>query len=147
MSYINYMKEQAFGPEQLATAGLERIMALNETIHDAFSHSVPWIYLLDYTSGKYLMISKSMKLMMGYDSKYWEQGGLDLTLQKYQKDHLRLFNEDIFPDRLEVLKKIPPAEHPNYVFSYNMQIQAKSGEYVNLLQRNCFVKSDPAGNP
>ncbi|RFS19462.1 DNA-binding response regulator [Chitinophaga silvatica] len=147
IGYMNYLKQQTIDPEQLTVDGLEGIMEVNSYFHAAFSHSVPWLYLLDYTTGRYLMVSKTMKLITGYESDYWQQGGLNLTLERYQKDHLKLFNEEIFPDRLEILKKIPPAEHPNYVFSYNFQLKSRSGQPVTLLQRNCFVKSDESGNP
>ncbi len=150
ISWLNYMgalQQQSYTPEELSTEGMERILNLNQLTHAVFNHSIPWIYLLDYTSGKYLMISKSVKIMLGYDPEYFLNGGLDLVLQKYQAQHLRTFNEEIFPDRLKIMKQLPYQEHPNYVFTYNLQVKNKYGEYLNLLQRNCFVKSDEQGNP
>lgn len=147
LGYINHIKQQTYSKEQLQTEGLERILHLAEISNSVFSHSIPWIYLLDYTTGKYSIVSKSMQLLLGYQPSDFINEGLSLTLDKYQKDHLRLFNEEIFPDRLAILKKIPPAEHPDYIFSYNFQFQTKGGRYINLLQRNCFMKSDNEGNP
>lgn len=147
LGYINYIRQQTYSREQLQTEGLERILHFADVSNSVFSHSIPWIYLLDYTTGKYTVVSKSMQLLLGYQSSDFLKDGLSLTLDKYQKDHLRLFNEEIFPDRLSILRKIPPAEHPNYVFSYNFRFQTKGGRYINLLQRNCFIKSDSKGNP
>lgn len=141
------LQQRSFTPEQLQTEGLERILDINKLTHAVFNHSIPWIYLLDYTSCKYLLISKSMKIMLGYDPDYFLKGGLPQVLENYEAKHLELFNEEIFPDRLGILKKIPPAEHANYIFSYNFQYKTKKGQYINLLQRNCFVKSDERGNP
>jgi DNA-binding CsgD family transcriptional regulator len=150
LSWINFvqlMQRQRYLPEDLQTEGLEHILNINQITHNVFNYSIPWIYVLDYTSGKYLLISKSMKPMLGYDHQYFMDGGLDLVFDNYEKKHFRLFNEEIFPDRLKILSGIPPVEHPNYVFSYNFQYRNKKGEMINLLQRNCFVKSDEQGNP
>lgn len=112
-----------------------------------FYHSIPMIYLVDYTSGKYLFASKTTKVMVGYERHEFMDGGLDLVVNKYQKDDLKLFNEKIFPDRLKILNQIPAEEHSKYVFSYNFRLKNKDGEYVTLLQRNSFIKSDTEGRP
>ncbi|HEV8506326.1 MAG TPA: helix-turn-helix transcriptional regulator [Chitinophagaceae bacterium] len=147
LSYMGALQKQSFTPEQLNTEGLEKILNINQVTNAVFNHSIPWIYLLDYTSGKYLLVSNSMKMMLGYDPNYFMSAGLSLTFENYHSKHMDLFNEEIFPDRLEILKKIPYQEHPNYIFSYNFQFKTRRGEYINLLQRNCFVKSDENGNP
>lgn len=150
LSWINYvqvMQGQKYLPQELQIEGLEHILNFNQVTHTVFNHSIPWVYVLDYTSGKYLLISKSMKLMLGYDPQYFMDGGIDLVFDNYEKKHFRLFNEEIFPDRLKILSRIDPSEHPNYIFSYNFQYRSKKGEMINVLQRNCFVKSDANGNP
>lgn len=147
LGYINTLKQVNYTPEQLATEGLERILNINTVTQSAFSHSIPWIYLLDYTTGKYLLVSKSMKLMLGYSPDVFMNEGLNLTLENYHADHMRLFNNELFPDRLALLKTIPFHEHPNHVFTYNFRFRTSEGDFINLLQRNCFVKSDSNGNP
>ena len=88
-----------------------------------------------------------MQTMLGYKTKEFLEGGIDFTLENYNQKHLKLFNEEMFPDRLEILKKIPYQEHPNYIFSYNFQFKNRKGEYINLLQRNSIIKSDENNNP
>ncbi|MDP4284862.1 MAG: response regulator transcription factor [Bacteroidota bacterium] len=105
------------------------------------------MYLLDYTTGKYIAVSNSMQKMLGYKTKAFLEGGINFTLEKYEKKHLQLLNEEIFPDRLKILKKIPYQEHPNYIFSHNFQFKNRKGECINLLQRNTFIKSDKNNNP
>ena len=133
--------------EQLDPDLLKGILKIEDISGSVISHSIPWFYLLDYSAAKYLLISKSIKGMLGYDQESFMSGGLDLAYHKFHKDDLRLFNEEIFSDRLEILKMIPPAEHAKHIFSYNFQFKNKNGEYQNLLQRNCFIKSDEEGNP
>lgn len=147
LGYIDALKQVNYAPESLTTDGLDRILNINEITQSAFNHSVPWIYLLDYTRGKYLLVSKSMRLMLGYSPEAFINEGLNLTLENYHTEHMRLFNTEIFPDRLRLLKKIPYQQHPDYVFTYNFRFRTQKGNFINLLQRNCFVKSDEKGNP
>lgn len=146
-NYVADIQRRAFLPEELNIEGMEQILNLNQVTHAVFNHSIPWIYLLDYTSGKYRLISKSMRLMLGYEPSYFLDGGLSAVFENYEQTHFRLFNQEIFPDRLEVLRNIPFAEYSNYIFTYNFRYRSRSGEYINLLQRNCFIKSDASGNP
>ncbi|MES1216060.1 MAG: helix-turn-helix transcriptional regulator [Bacteroidota bacterium] len=147
IDYINTVQQKSFSKEELNVEGIERILNLNQHFHPVFNHSIPWIYLLDYTTGKYLLISKSMKLMLGFEPENFLNDGLGFTIEIYDKAHLRLMNEEIFPDRIAFLKKIPPCEHPDYIFSHNLNIQNKYGDMTSLLQRSCFIKSDSKGNP
>jgi DNA-binding CsgD family transcriptional regulator len=147
LGYIDAIQKQSYTPDQLDTDGLARILKIDQLTDQVFSHSIPWFYLLDYTSGKYLLISKSIKMMLGYEPDVFMNEGLPMASDKFHKDHLRVFDEEIFSDRLNILKKIPREEHAQHIFSYNFLFKNKNGEYQNLLQRNCFVKSDSNGNP
>lgn len=92
-------------------------------------------------------MSQSAKTVLGHDQKRFMDGGVEFTIENYEPRHLNLFNTEIFPDRLSALKSIPPAEHSNYVFTYNIYLRNNKREYLNLLQRNIFIESDKDGNP
>ena len=147
LDYLDTLQQKTFLPEQLEVKEVEQMLNINHHFEAVFHHSIPMIYLVDYTSGKYLVISKSTKLIMGYNPDNFIQGGIDFTINNYHKDDLRLFNEEIFPDRIQLIKQVPVHEQPNYIFSYNYRLKNDKGEYINLLQRNCFIRSDEKGNP
>lgn len=147
LGYIDAASNRAFEPEQLQVAGMERILTINQQFHAFFHHSIPAVYLLDYTTGQYMIMGKSIKLLLGYDMGDFMREGVWLLVENYHKEDLLLYNDQIFPDRLALLKTIPPEEHPNHIFSYNFRIKTAKGEHINLLQRNCFLKSDEQGNP
>ncbi|MEO7045526.1 MAG: helix-turn-helix transcriptional regulator, partial [Ferruginibacter sp.] len=105
------------------------------------------VYLLDYTTGKYLAISKSAVTTLGFEPREWMENGVSFTIGLYHKKDLKLYNEKIFPDRLKFIKSIPSGEQQDYIFSYNYRLKNSKGEFVNLLQRNCFIKSDKNGLP
>jgi DNA-binding CsgD family transcriptional regulator len=126
---------------------MEKMLHLNPVHHSLFFHTVPLIYLLDYTTGKYLSVSNTSNSILGYDPKYILEAGLSFTIEKYDKQHLKLYDQAIFPDRLSLLHTIPHEEHPDYIFSYNFCIKNRKNEQVNLLQRNSFVQSSEDGSP
>lgn len=149
-SWLNYMgglQHRRFSKEELDIDGIDQIKNLQLISPSMFNYSVPWIYLLDYTSGKYMSVSQSLQPMLGYKMEDFLEGGVNFTLENYQQKHLHLFNEEIFPDRLKFLKNIPAEQHHDYIFSYNFQFKNRKGEYVNLLQRSRFIKSDANRNP
>jgi len=144
---MNSLFSRSYSPEELNIGGIEKFLNFNHHFHSIFHHSIPMIYLVDYTTGQYLLMSKAVRNTMGYDPQDFISEGIAFTIQNYHPDDLRLFNEEIFPERVRLLKNIPPDEHTNYLFSYNYRYRNKKKEYSNFLQRNCFIKSDEKGNP
>ncbi|WPU91875.1 helix-turn-helix transcriptional regulator [Mucilaginibacter sabulilitoris] len=114
---------------------------------DLLAHNAPVVYLNDYRSNSYVFMSKTIKSLCGHDAEAFIRGGIGHAVSLFHKDDLRLFNEQIFPDRLKFLKSIPASEHKNYLFSYNFRIKTKAGHYISILQKNTFIQSDLRGNP
>ncbi len=146
LSHMQSLKHRDFNPEELVVEDLNRLLQ-PDAFNPLFYHSVPMMYLLDYTTGKYVTMSQSAKQVMGLDPEGFMEGGVEFTLRHYHPAHFKLFNEKIFSDRIQFIKNIAPEEQKNYIFSYNHRFKNKRGEYLNLLQRNCFIRSDAAGNP
>lgn len=147
IDYIASLQKRSFSQEELRVDELEQIINIKEITSSVFNHSIPWIYLLDYTTGNYMVISNSLSTMLGYNTEEFLKEGIGFTFERYNAPHLKIFNEEIFPDRLKMLKKIPSEEHRDYIFSHNFQFKNSRGEFVDLLQRSCFIKSDENSNP
>jgi DNA-binding CsgD family transcriptional regulator len=146
LSYVKNVSADTSTDETIATY-LKHLHALNTGSQYLFSHSVPMVFLLDYTTGEYLHMSNSAKSVLGFESKEFINCGLGFTLDNYEKSQFRVYNNEIFPDRLALLKSIPPEKHCQYVFTHNLQLRNRSSEYASLLQRNVFIKSDSNGKP
>lgn len=149
-TWLGYMKKisaENLNSQYLQIDGIEKILSLNQNFNNFFYHSIPAIYLLDYATGKYLIMSNSSRMLLGYEPNVFMENGIEFTIDSYHRDDLQLYNEKMFPDRLEILKSIPHDEQQNYVFSYSFRLKNSKGEYANLLQRNCFVKSASNGMP
>ncbi len=65
----------------------------NNHFSSLFYHCVPMVYLLDYTSSKYLTVSKTASHVLGHDPRYFLEGGVEFAIDCYQKDHLKVFND------------------------------------------------------
>ena len=147
IDYINQFSNSLLSPEEFNIHGIEKFFQSNQNFHNLFHNSMPIVYLVDYSTGKYLIFSNAVRKELGYDSEDFTSEGLAFTLQNYHKDDLQLYNKEMFPERLQFIKQIPKEEQSNYLFSYNFRFKHKQKNYVNLIQRNCFIKSDDNGNP
>ena len=147
LNYIEATRNKDFEPEELMVEGKESVLNFNQQFLSVFHHSIPIIYMLDYRSGKYMSMSHSVKSLLGYTSDDFMREGVSILIDNYHKEDLKLYNEKIFSERLSILKQIPATEHKNHIFSYNFRIHDIKGRVVNLLQRNCFMRSDENGNP
>jgi len=147
LDYIKETREQDFDPTLLKIEGLDNFFGFSKESSTIFQHSIPSIYLLDYTTGKYVIFSQNIETTLGLKKEFFDDGGIDFTISQYHKDDLRLYSNSIFPDRVSFLKNIPPEEHAQYVFSYNYRLKNQQGKYCSLLQRNTFIRSDANGKP
>jgi len=143
LSYLHTLKDKCTAQDQPELTGFDEFFTMNGMANSFFKHSIPYVYLLDYKKGEYKNMSDNFG---GYKAECFLTKGLSHTLEIYHPDHLMLFDRQIFPERLRILKNIPPKEHRNYIFSYNLCIKNRKGEYEEFLQRNCFL-SDNDGDP
>ena len=133
--------------DQFKMEEIEKLMDVKQHTFNVLNHSVPMIYLLDYTTGKYVFVSSHCDAHLNFSCDKMMDGGVSFVLDRYHPEDLNLFNEQIFSDRLNMLKKIPVNEHKDHIFSFNYRVKDGKGEFVNLLQRNTFIQSDEEGNP
>ncbi|MBB5645840.1 response regulator transcription factor [Pedobacter cryoconitis] len=143
LGYLNALKNKGVEAEQLKLTGFDDFFLANDFAQSFFMHSIPFVYLLDYQSGLYINMSENFA---GYSAECFLKEGINHTLEIYQQDHLRLFDEEIFPDRLQILEEIAPEDHKNHIFSYQSVIKNRYGQHEHFLQRNCFI-SDEDRNP
>jgi DNA-binding CsgD family transcriptional regulator len=149
-TWVGYMAElskKKFAPDQLMVNGIDKIINIHHYAFNILNHSVPMIYLLDYTTGRYLVVSPQCKVVLDFSSETMIGGGVNFIIDRYHPADLKLFNEQIFIDRQKFLKETPVEQHKDYIFSYNYRLKSDKGRYVNLIQRNSFIKSDEKGNP
>ena len=145
--YINQQTKARFDKPQMQPVDVEKLINVNRLAYNVLNHSVPMVYLLDYTTGNYRFVSNHCEAQLGFSFKKMMDGGISFVADIYNPDDLQLFDRQIFPDRLKLLKAVPISEHKNLIFSFNFRLQNSSGGFTNILQRNAFIQSDEQGNP
>ena len=142
LGYLNTLDKND-EEEELCLTGFDQFLNANLFGQSFFRHSIPFVYLLDYRKRTYINMSDNFA---GYNSEAFLSHGIDHLLEIYHPDHMRVFDQEIFPSRLNTLEGLRPEEYKNIVFSLNLRIKHRSGHYENYLQRNCFIP-DSSGKP
>src|SRR5436190_6237256 len=90
---------------------------------DIASNYAPVTYMLDYTSKKYLHVDETCYNVLGYKVSFFMEGGLENYTNKLHPLDFDILNNKIFPVNFDFIKQVPPAEYPDYIFSYNHRSQ------------------------
>lgn len=110
-------------------------------------HYLPMFYVIDYAAQQYLVMTGEMQSIAGYHPKEFLESRLDKTLDVYQKDDFKIYNQQIFSANAAFLKQTPQHEHHQYVFSYNFRFVRCDKKFVQVLQRNSYITSKETGLP
>jgi hypothetical protein len=80
LSYLEDLSNKKIVPQQLEIEGIKKFINLQQPAFNILNHSIPLIYLLDYTTGKYLMVSNQCQTVFYFSNKKMMDGGVDFTL-------------------------------------------------------------------
>jgi DNA-binding CsgD family transcriptional regulator len=147
IKYFDEFADKKINTADLSFKSIDSLINVHRHSFNVLHHSVPMIYLLDYTTGKYVFVSRECSTHLDFSYTKMMEGGVNFVLDNYHPADMELFNNHIFPDRLKILETIPPNKHKDHIFSLNYRAKNGKGQYVNLLQRNSFIKSDKSGRP
>ncbi|MDE1191579.1 MAG: helix-turn-helix transcriptional regulator [Arachidicoccus sp.] len=148
-TWLKYIEETAVN-ENIVINDLNKFassISFPTAFMNFFRFNVPAVYVLDYRTGKYTFVSENVPNVIGFSSKEVISNGIGLTLENYYSKDLALYDKQMFPDRLEMLKTIPPHLHKDHIFTYTFRFKDAFGNIANILQRNCYIESDEKGNP
>lgn len=143
LNYLEKLKDSSGRDEHLQLSSFNNFFRVNPLANSFFKHCRPFVYLMDYRKSEYIRMSDHFA---GYKSCSFLKGGISHLLDIYHADHLKLFDQEIFPERLRILSGIPGEDHSRYLFTYNLCLKSRNGRYENFLQRNCLIP-DAVGNP
>lgn len=144
--YLEDIDQQILPRQKVNIKRNKRFSCTDQNINYVRNQGMVWLYMLDFSAGKFSMITDPLQNYLNPGSEEESLRGLSFIIKNYQSDHRRIFEEEIFPDRIKFLQSIPSGDHPKYIFSYNFQINNK-GKTIHLLQRNRFLKSDKYRKP
>lgn len=96
-------------------------------------------FFLDLTQKKYLHIGDGCSMLLGFPPDYFFKGGLESFLSRWDKNDFKVYNEQIFPDLLNVLNQHPESPLRTILISRNYRFKKGGGETITLLEQNYFI--------
>lgn len=107
-------------------------------------HLPSGIALVDYSKSQYTYVCDHCQEIHSYSKDKYVQGGLDFHTGIWFSEDWAIFVEQVFKDIWEYWNLIPPAEFPQYRFSFNYRYYRNDGTISQLLQNNTYM--EPQGN-
>ena len=146
------MRSKAVSLEQylelMADASKLKVHHTSVQIIERFKNSLkvsnryaPVLFLLDYTTKKYLFIDNGVWDLFGYGPEHLYEIGLQGYLNSWHPADFKVMNERVFPDNINFLKALPIEKYGDIIFTQNYRLQNALGEYIMILQRYSYIPS------
>jgi DNA-binding CsgD family transcriptional regulator len=111
------------------------------------SRFAPVIFLVDYTTKKYVHMDEGCFNLLGYSPGHYYETGVEDYLKSWHSADYDIINEKVFPDNLKFLEILPREKYANIIFSYNYRALNAKGQYVTVMQRCSYIPSNVTGTP
>jgi DNA-binding CsgD family transcriptional regulator len=111
------------------------------------SRFAPVIFLVDYTTKKYVYMDEGCFNLLGYSPAYYYESGLKDYLKSWHPADYNIINEKVFSENLNFLKTLPTEKYADVIFSYNYRALNSKREYVTVMQRCSYIPSNISGIP
>lgn len=110
-----------------------------------FSLGPYFTYIFDMRSSNFIEISPEVELILGYEPEAIIQEGIGFLDRAVHSDdkHTALA---LHTKAWKFLLQKPPHTRIDYCTSTDYRIQSTDGAYIRLLQQNCILHTDKAGN-
>lgn len=112
-----------------------------------FPSSSAIFFILDYRTGKFHYITKNFpkEFRNSYDAL--KEGGIEyFTFLQHPEDR-KIFNREIFMNRIKFMKSIPEGDHPSYCYSNNFRMIDSNKKCHHFLRQHVNAKTDAHGMP
>ena len=105
------------------------------------------MYILDYTTDKYLYVGKNAKKILGFSQEEHLEGGRYLSLSRIHPDDLKVYSSELFKKFIQLSKSIPKENVLDCRFSICLRMKHKDGRYLKILQQFVILETTEEGIP
>lgn len=147
VTYMGNLQRAWYASEVVDTQDINSILKEFQTLSGAIHHSLPLLFILDYTAQQYLMMTDAMQSIAGYHPREFIESRLEKLIDVYHKDDFKIFNQHIFSRNTSFLQETPQHEHHQYVFSNSFRFTKQNKKIAQVLQRGTFITSKETGLP
>ena len=142
ITYTGLLNETYYRPKDIDNREVLQLLKQAEAIPPKLLPFKGHLFVVDYSQRRHVALSGQTKGMIGYDPREVMDNGIDFVIGLFQKDDFKIYNESIFTQITEFLKKTPHDQHAEYIFSFNYRAKKADGKWVQLFQEGCYV-TDP----
>ena len=146
-TFKNHLQNIYYASEEIEEIEIKSLLSEFNRLSIAMNHSTPLLYAIDYSKSKYVVMTDGTMLVTGHHPREFLESGIPMLIDIYQKDDFKIYNEHIFSRNQLFLKSQPITDHHKYIFSYNFRVRQKSGNYIPIFQRGCYITSKETGLP
>lgn len=112
-----------------------------------FHSSAPIFYLYNFVTDRYIIISHSLDIMLGYSSLYIMDCGVHEYASHLKKEDFAAYNTRVFPENLRILTSVIPATQKEYIFTTNYRVKNRKGEFLSFMEKYMYISCTPEGFP
>jgi DNA-binding CsgD family transcriptional regulator len=146
-SILKFIEELKANPVSQTYDSLELIEPKLKSMQ-SFLHYLPSaLYVLDYSTGKYLFFSESVKKMCGFSSNEIVEKGISWVVKRVHPADTAVYSQAVFQQFLACASEVEEHELPNTRFSYNWRFKKKNGKYIHVLQQYFILQRNESKQP
>jgi len=142
ITYTGFLNDAYYRPKDIDNREVIQLLRQAEAIPKKLLPFNGVIHVIDYTQRRHVGLSGPLNNMMGFDPRDVMENGLDFVIDIFQKDDFKIYNETIFSQVTEFLRKTPQNEHGEYVFTYSYRMKKADGKWISLFQQGRYI-TDP----
>lgn len=147
VSYEQYLELMADASKLKMHEASDQIIERFKAPLNVPTRYAPVLYLLDYTTKKYLFVDNAVWNLFGYGPEHLYEIGLYGVINSWHPADLKVINDHIFPDNVAFLRTLPIEKYADTVFTHNYRMKNAKDEYVMILQRYSYIPSNCVGMP
>lgn len=106
------------------------------------------IFILDYSSRKYLYFSEGVRLILGWEAKEFLEKGQEWTSSSiFHPDDLKEIQDKYIPALVNLSKELSRDDMKKCRLSLNYRAIKANGTYAHLLQQSVILETDQDNHP
>lgn len=143
---IGLAYQKPYSNEGMCEQEVQQYIRSIDFLEDVLQFTRTAFLVIDCKRWDYVYCSSNANEVLGWEPDDFMKGGPVFGLTRLVPEDLSI-QASIHPFMVDYLNNLPPEEKPMHKFSFTSRITRRSGEELNLLQNNFFLKWDADGQP
>jgi len=139
ITYTGLLNDVYYRPTDIDNREVIQLLRQAEAVPAKLLPFNAFIQVIDYSQRRHVGLSGDLKNMSGHHPRDLMDNGLDFAIEHFQKDDFKIYNETVFRQVTEFLKKTPQKDHGDYLFTYSYRSRKADGKWMTLFQQGSYI--------